>query len=311
MVNIFHNFTNKFCQKILGKSKFIIEIKTNPTPKKTTYWLENHELHNYFSTCMWNLDTDWQHYIKEKYSLNNQVCLSIGCGTGNLERSIIEIGCAKNVDAFDISATSILNAKKLADTNGLKTNYFEADANNIILKNNKYDFVVAHNSIHHIKNLEHIMQQISNSLKRDGLFIMVEFVGPTRFQWSDQQLKIINDILEMLPNKFKKISQNGQNYKTEFNHETLKGYLDSDPSEAVRSGDIISITNNFFEILEERNMGGTILHLLLAEIINNFDESKEEERTMVKLLCYFEKMLIESRQVSSDFKLVVCRKKMV
>ena len=256
------------------------------------------------------LNTDWQHYIKEKYSLNNQICLSIGCGTGNLERSIIEIGCAKNVDAFDISAISIINAKKLAETNGLKINYFEADANNIILENNKYDFVVAHNSVHHIKNLEHIMQQISNSLKPNGLFVMVEFVGPTRFQWTDRQLIIINDILKILPNKFKKIGQNGQNYKTAFNRETLKGYLDSDPSEAVRSGDIISVTNNFFEILEERNMGGTILHLLLSEIIHNFDESKEEERAIIKLLGYFEKTIIENGDLPSDFKLIVCRKNM-
>ena len=54
MVNIFDNFTNKFYQKILEKFKLIIKIKTNPISQKTTYWLENHELHNYFSTCMWN-----------------------------------------------------------------------------------------------------------------------------------------------------------------------------------------------------------------------------------------------------------------
>lgn len=69
----------------------------------------------------------------------------------------------------------------------------------------------------------------------------------------------------------------------------MKNYLDSDPSEAIRSEESLPETAKYFEILKERNMGGTILHMLFAEIVNNFDDLKEEERTIVKLLCYFEK----------------------
>ena len=91
----------------------------------------------------------------------------------------------------------------------------------------------------------------------------------------------------------------------------MKNYLDSDPFEAIHSEEILPVTAKYFEIIEERDMGGTILHMLFSEIVNNFDDLKEEQRTIIKLLCYFEKMLIESCQVGSDFKLVVCRKKRV
>jgi 2-polyprenyl-3-methyl-5-hydroxy-6-metoxy-1,4-benzoquinol methylase len=298
----------KILIKFINKFKGLSEIKNDFIPQKKTYWLENSELHNYSTTCMWELKTDWGHYIKEKYSLTNKVCLSIGCGNGELERGLIEIGCAKSIDAFDINPSSIDTAKKIANEKGYSINYFTADANEVILENNRYDIVFAHNSVHHIKNLEHTMHQISGSMKKDGLFIMVEYTGPNRFHWSEKQQEIINNLLEILPQKLKKIDSVGSIYRTKISYETMKNYLDSDPSEAIRSEDILPVTEKYFKILEKRDMGGTILHMLFAEIVNNFDNQIEEERTIVKLLCYFEKMLIESYQIPSDFKLIICKK---
>ena len=148
-------------------------------PRKT-FWLECPELHQYSSTCMWDLGVHWASYVKEKYSFINKSCLSIGCGSGELERGLIKNGCATTMDAFDINPDSVKNAKKSAESEGYLINYFIGDANTIRLKENKYDFVVAHNSLHHIKNLEHIMQEISNSLKQNGLFIIVEFTGANK-----------------------------------------------------------------------------------------------------------------------------------
>lgn len=281
----------------------------NNNIKKKIYWLENPVLHDYFSTCMWELPTHWGQYIKEKYFLIDKLCLSIGCGKGELERGLFNIGCVKKIDAFDIDSLSIEEAKRLAEEMDYSINYFVEDANIITLDNNRYDFVIAHNSIHHIRNLEHIMQQISNSLKDGGLFIIVEYVGPTRFIWTDQQLKIINDILKLLPGRLKQIDSINHISKESVSHETLKNYLESDPSEAIRSGDILDIATRYFDILEERNMGGTILHLLFSEIINNFNESKQDDQIILKLLCYYEKSAIENGVLSADFKLIIFKKK--
>ena len=89
----------------------------------------------------------------------------------------------------------------------------------------------------------------------------------------------------------------------------MKGYLESDPSEAVRSEEIIPVASNYFEILEERNMGGTILHMLLSDIIDNFDQTREEDRVILKFLCYLEKNMIENGELSSDEKMVIFKKK--
>ena len=124
---------------------------------RKTLWLESPELHQYSSTCMWNLKMHWAIYLKEKYSLINKSCLSIGCGSGELERGLLKKGCATTIDAFDINQHSVKKAKELAEFEGHSINYFIGDANTIKLKENKYDFVIAHNSLHHVNNLEHIM----------------------------------------------------------------------------------------------------------------------------------------------------------
>lgn len=88
----------------------------------------------------------------------------------------------------------------------------------------------------------------------------------------------------------------------------MEGYLRKDPSEAIRSSDIVPLIHRYFKVIEERDMGGTILQMLLANIVDNFDISKEEDLTLLKLLCYFENFVIEEKVLASDFKLLIARK---
>jgi SAM-dependent methyltransferase len=277
---------------------------------KKRYWLECPVLHDYSTTCMWELKTDWAGYIKEKYHCKDTTCLCMGCGAGELERGLIKIGCAKVIDAFDIDEESVKTAIALCKKNKINSiNYSVADANEISLPENKYDLVVVHNAMHHFLELELILSRINKSLKHNGLFVLVEYVGPTRFQWTDKQLKIINDLLCLLPDRYKKDADNDQIIKANVTKKTMEGYLKEDPSEAVRSEDILLLLYNYLEVIEERDMGGTILHMLFANIIDNFDISKEEDVTLLKLLYYFEKFAIDGKQLSSDFKLLIARKK--
>lgn len=279
------------------------------TPPKKTLWLESPLLHAYSSTCLWTLDRHWANYVIEKYSLVSKSWLSIGCGTGQLERGLIQQGCVQSIDAFDLNPVSLEQARHTAKTEGLPVHYFSGNANTIVLEREKYDIAIAHNSLHHIENLEHIARQVSDSLKPGGLFIVIEFTGPTRFLWPDHQLALINACLAILPEKYKMTNQDAGTWKKAVTRQSVQGYLDSEPSEAIRSAEIETVLSQTFEILEEKNMGGTILHMLLADIISNFDESKEEDRLVLSSLCVLEKSLIESGAISSDEKFFVCRKR--
>ena len=58
-----------------------------------------------------------------------------------------------------------------------------------------YDVVVAHSVLHHVENLEHAYAQIERCMRPDATLIVNEYVGPNRFQYSDDVLSIINALL--------------------------------------------------------------------------------------------------------------------
>lgn len=132
----------------------------------------------------------------------------------------------------------------------------------------------------------------------------VEYVGPNRFRWTEKQLQIVNTILQVLPEEKKRL---GKSLRSKFSYDILKGYLEEDPTEAIRSEDIVPLFFEYFRILEMWDMGGTILHLLFCDIVKNFKNTMEDV-VLIKILCLFEKTLIESNILPSDFKLLIAEK---
>ena len=66
-----------------------------------------------------------------------------------------------------------------------------------------YDVAFGISSIHHVSDLRHLFQQVAAALKPGGYFLLDEYVGPSKFQWTDEQLSVVNEQLEALPAAFK------------------------------------------------------------------------------------------------------------
>ena len=253
--------------------------------------------------------TQWVLWVKEKYvSSRLNYGLSLGCGDGTLERHAISFDICSKFDAYDISGKSIEIAKCLSEKEGLATciNYHVADINNIILDKDKYDIIFVGMAMHHFLNLEHIFEELRKSLKPNGLLIINEFVGPSQFQWTDKQLIIINELLELLPERLKVDVRSGR-LKVPVRTPSIESMNENDPSEAIRSSDIIPLVYKMFNVEERIDFGGTILHLLLDAIIANFNPAKEEDIAILRLLGYIEDILIKEKVLSSDFTLIVAR----
>jgi hypothetical protein len=78
----------------------------------------------------------------------------------------------------------------------------------------------------------------------------------------------------------------------------------ADPSEAVRSADILTALNLFFEVIEQRDIGGTLLHLALGDIAQNFDATEAEDRRYLEQLFELEDRMLAERSINSDFVVV-------
>lgn len=249
-------------------------------------------------------------YLLDRYLKYNPPvrCLSLGCGGGNLERSLLQMGIGEYFDATDVSEGSINLARDLAEKEGLDSQikYFVSDVNSIQLQENVYDLVIAKMSLHHFENLDHIYLEVNKSLKPGGIFCFNEFIGPSRFQWTNKQLSICNEILQLLPEKYR-WSLWEKRVIDAIGRPTLQDMLQADPSEAVKSSEIMPKLSNYFNIIERRDYGGTILHLLLNHIMDNFDTSSDEQATIINLICWFERKLIQEGVFTSDFTFVVAR----
>lgn len=307
------NSTNKYLSKrwgVIAKQR----LDRQKEKKKTVYnWLDSEIIDRYYirPRVSGSEDVWWGTYVIDKYIPEKlPYGLSLGCGDGVYERGLIQQGKCNKIDAFDISEDAVEVAKTAAKEEGIagSINYQATDVNKIKLPEQKYGLVLCNMALHHFRDLENLYLQISKSLAKDGLFIFNEFVGPSQFQWTDRQVKTINDILKILPEKYR-YQPMFKCYKNSFSRPTIADMNSTDPSEAVRSKEIIPGLKDYFSILERRDYGGTILHMLLQDIICNFNENIQEDMAILRLIFYIEEILLGEGCIESDFSMVVCKKK--
>ncbi len=252
-----------------------------------------------------------QHFINTQIGPQPvERALSLGCGGGNLERALIALNATKHFDAYDVSQRSIELAKEYAAKDGLqdRITYEARDINRIVLPENAYDFVIVKMALHHFEKLEYVYEQIAASLKPGGVLVFNEFIGPSRYQWTDTQLKLMNGVLNTLPKK-NTWSAWSKDYLKTISRPSLGEMIAMDPSESVRSAEIMPRLRDYFDIIEFKPYGGTLLHILLNHIMATFDLNDAGQVALLRSVFLHEKALIEHGVIDSDFAYVVARPK--
>ncbi len=293
-------------------------------------------------------ELEWQDYTLQRHfagRLPLERCLSLGCGTGELERKLARAGAFRACDACDVSATSLQMAEQAAAREGFEIGYFQADANLLELAEDRYDAVWAYGALHHFRNLEHVSRQIRSSLKREGLLCFLEYVGPSRFQFPERQKEIVNLCLQLLPRRYRALSgealavesrkieaqrkpasflgrlkgrligsrpstlapPTGTVFREEAGFPSAQAVVADDPSESVRSQEILEVIQRDFEIAEQREAGGNVFQFLLSGIAANFSDEDPCSTRLVRMLTEVEEALIACGELQSDLMYVVAR----
>jgi len=92
--------------------------------------------------------------------------------------------------------------------------------------------------------LEHPLVQERINLKVSGtarLNRLDEFIGPSRFQWTDAQIQIMNEQLQQLPKHLRRLISDQSKFKERIVRKTVAYMAAADPSEAVRSSEIVPL----------------------------------------------------------------------
>ncbi|HEX8618961.1 MAG TPA: class I SAM-dependent methyltransferase, partial [Thermoanaerobaculia bacterium] len=119
------------------------------------------------SSDRWPLD--WFQTFTQRRTFSRG--LSIGCGSGGLERDLLSRGVCEELDAFDGSAESIRIATEEAARAGFaeRVHYSVGDFNEPRLPRATYDIVFVHQAMHHVAKLEKLYRAILRTLKPGGL----------------------------------------------------------------------------------------------------------------------------------------------
>ena len=253
-------------------------------------------------------DGNWLDWSKRQYfSTPADLAVGIGSGDGGLERHGIAAGLARRFESFDASAGAVNVARDLAQQHGItdRVTYAVADLNEHTFEPQRYDAAFASMAVHHIRDLEHFFSQLQHALKPGALFISNEFVGPNQFQWTHRQMDLADSLLNEIPAKYRRSLISGH-LKSRVTRQTIAHMNAVDPTEAIRSADIVPLMRKYFDVIEEIKYGGTLVNLILEEIAGNFSDTKED-LAVLKPVFDAERRHIESGKLPSDFAVLVAR----
>jgi SAM-dependent methyltransferase len=259
-------------------------------------------------------ELDYTAYVAQKYLKSGQPLtgLSLGCGSGQKELTWTSRCRFAVLDAYDLSPSRIAYARDQAQAAGrTEINYQVGNASELALPTARYDVAFVDQALHHFSPLEPLLLRIRRALKQEGYLIASEFIGPSRFQWTDRQLEVINGALAILPHRFRRRWSDGS-LKIQVRRPSWLTMTLGDPSEAVESARIVPLLEKHFEIVERRDYGGTVVHMLFDDIAANFvdetgSEKDEEARQLLQLCFQIEDTLLELGELESDFALFVCK----
>lgn len=273
--------------------------------QRTSTWHTNPVVFQEVCKRIAGVPKHWLYWLfQDKIAWKPKSLLSIGCGDGSHELIAARNGFADHVEAFDISDVGIARAQEIANSEGLNARFYTDSFDGFIAKpvEKKYDAVMFVGSLHHVLNLEGMLDKVRRSLNPGGMVIYNEHVGPCYIILPEKQIEIVNKVIAALSPEYK-ISPD-----VLWVNPSIDVVLGGDPSESVRSALIPQFLRFYFDIEWEVNFGGALLHPLFALLnAEKLADGSPESQTVVNLFIAIENMLMQAGVLQSDFCIGIAR----
>jgi SAM-dependent methyltransferase len=222
--------------------------------------------------------------------------VSAGCGNGTKEFELMKEGIVKRFTLFELSTERVKQARQKAESLGLLDRVEIIQEDCFLHKfKEKVDLVHWNNSLHHMLDTKKAVKWSYEILSPGGVFYMDDFVGPNRFQWSDEALKLGTKIRRVLPKGFlRNPYRKGRYLPRKLTRPNARRLKDSDPSEAADSSNIIQSIKEYFPNAKIKLTGGLIYHATLNDILYNISESDEKDKAILELLLIIDELSLNS-----------------
>jgi SAM-dependent methyltransferase len=209
-----------------------------------------------------NAEHDWLDYVIAKFHPKGRAA-SLGSGIGFYERRLLAECAIDEIDLYELCPANLDRARTRLE--GRSVGYHDVDLNFAELPVGAYDLIISRFFLHHIVNLEHLLQQVNRALTETGIFVLFDYIGDSRYRWSEAKKKFINGLLdELRPLGIVGIplgEHPGNNLIAPDDPAHFQELITNSPFETIRSEDIASTLDRQFSstrLLEVKY--GAVLH---------------------------------------------------
>lgn len=272
--------------RIQEEAKFF--SKQNSELARAVGWKAIPQFHRKIQSSL-NLVKEAQEMLPKKSGLK---ALTLACGDMKSEYQFLSRMGAASIDAFDIAEDKRKDFFEKYHDGSIEVDYQLQDINKLELPVGKYDVVYMQQSYHHIMEVEHLAEQIRKALQPEGIFVLVDYVGPNFLQRSERQLAVARRIWKLLPERLR-THPSGKVVKDVFipAKETLP------PCEAINSESILSALERNFDYQKVHLFGG-----ILFPLFNGFAQNyTDDEDLFLQAMWEMDEVLIENKVVEANF----------
>jgi SAM-dependent methyltransferase len=204
--------------------------------------------------------------------------LSLGAGNCDLE-----IGLARGlqgdfiIDCVDLNPTMLERGRLAAETAGVASHlqFIEGDLNTWEA-GCQYQAVIAHQSLHHVVNLEGLLDQVKKALAPGGRFLISDMIGRNGHQRWPEALDIVHEFWRKLPPSYRFNQIFGAYEELYQNWDcSVEGF------EGVRSQDILPLLLERFYFCLFLPYGNVIDPFIDRAFGDHFDPAAEWDRSFI------------------------------
>lgn len=218
--------------------------------------------------------------------------VSVGCGRATKERNLLRSGIVEKFDLFDLADQRLAEARRLmveADVedraNLICDNAFRENPREV------YDLVYWQSSLHHMPDAYAAVQWSLEALKPGGVFAMWEYTGPTRWQYTDRNIRNVNAFREALPPRFRPKN-------VIIKRPSLRKMMERDPSEAADSANIRPAVETAFPNAEIIDLGGALYSFGLRGV---WQKIGQDDGWLLDMAFAFDQAMIQDNLATCAF----------
>lgn len=231
-------------------------------------WMHEEVVRRYINESVTGSPRVWPtEWLQSQVRSPFQAAVSIGCGEGALERDLLAKGICKLILGIDLSSEALKLAEAKARAQGLSgVRYEQGDMNTLELPAAAFDAAFFHQALHHAEDLDSCLSVTASALLPGSLVYIDEYVGPSRGEWSFALIEAAAEVFAQLPLSVRRSRR-------------LKLPVDwRDPTEAVRSSEILAAVSRHFVVTERHDYGGNFLAVIHPHLrLEHLDETDRVE----------------------------------